>query len=86
MKVKNVEARIAYYGKNEHGVDRYTTKLDPWLKGELEFTPVKYAKFEKMTLSVVEFDKDHCIYILLPESVFRNIYILLPESVFRKEN
>ena len=74
MKIKNIEARIGYYGKNEHTVNFFKTNLDKWLKGkELEFSPVKYAKFGKMTLSVVEFDKDHSIYILLPEEVFNLI-------------
>ena len=71
-KLKNILCRIGYYGKNEYPVDKYTTNLDPWLKGKvLEFEPIKYAKFDKMALSVVEFDKDNCIYILLPEEVFK---------------
>lgn len=73
-----VQSRIGYYGKNEHTVYHFNTKLDKWLKGKtLEFYPIRYAKFgtakkmSRMTLSVVEFDKDNCIYILLPEDVFR---------------
>jgi len=68
----NIIAKIGYYSKNEHPVKNYKTNLDMWLKGkQLEFSPVKYAEFGKMALSVVEFDKDHCIYILLEEDVFK---------------
>ncbi len=68
---QDVFSKVYYYGKNEHVVQKYTTKLDIWLKNKsLEFAPVKYARFGKSTLSVVEFDKDHCIYIILPEDVF----------------
>jgi len=71
MTNKNIQSRIGHYGKNEHPIKFITARLDYWLKGkDLEFTPVKYAKFGKMALSIVEFDKDHCIYILLPEDVF----------------
>ena len=71
--MKNIIAKINYFGKNEHIVDHYTTKLDLWLKGkEIEFSPIKGAKFGKgMTMAVVEFDKDHCIYILLEENCFK---------------
>lgn len=68
---EDVFSKIYYYGKNEHIIQKYTTKLDIWLKNKkLDFHPVKYAKFGKSTLSIVEFDKDHCIYIILPEDVF----------------
>ncbi len=71
--LKNIFARIGYYGKGEHRPDLYKANLDIWLKGKkLEFDPVKYAKFGKSVLSVVEFDKDHCIYIVLPEDVFQS--------------
>lgn len=65
------QAIIKHYGKNEHAVNHFTTNLDKWLKGkELKFEPIKNATFGKMTLCIVEFDKDNCIYILLPEEVF----------------
>lgn len=76
--LNNIIARIGYYGKNEHTVKNYKTNLDLWLKGkQLEFDPIKYADFGKMALAVVEFDKDHCIYILLEEDCFK-LYPELP--------
>lgn len=69
----SIISKVKYYGKNEHVVDHYATKLDQWLKGKkLEFSPIKGATFNKgMTMAIVEFDKDHCIYILMEEDCFR---------------
>lgn len=71
--MKNIISKIKYYGKDEHTVHHFTTNLDAWLSGKsLEFSPIKGAKFNKgMTLAVREFDKDHCIYILMEEDCFK---------------
>lgn len=77
-----MQAIIKHYGKNEHTVNHFTTNLDKWLKGkELKFEPIKNARFiDGMTLCVVEFNKDNCIYILLPENVFKGKGVLNNEK------
>ena len=67
--MKNIQARISY--KNPKTSKSYTTSLKIWLTKKIDFHSIKKASFtDKMVLSVVEFDKDNCIYVLLPEAVF----------------
>jgi len=50
----------------------YKVSLKKWLNKDIEFSKIGYANFsDLMVLGVVEFDKDHCIYVLLPENVFK---------------
>lgn len=65
----NIECVIKY--KTQKKAKRYTAELSQWLKGQLDFTTISKATFtENMCLAVLEFDQDHCIYILVPESIF----------------
>lgn len=52
-------------------VRTYKTSLKKWLSKKIEFDEMNRSEFsDGMLLSVVEFDKDHCIYVLIPRSVF----------------
>ena len=63
-----IEATIKYTTKGKKCV----TNLDEWLKGEnIEFNEVDYVNFKESMLSVVMFDKDHCIYVVMPKDCFK---------------
>ena len=65
-----IQARISY--KNPKNSLSVTMSLKQWLTKKIDFHSIKKASFsEDMLLSVVEFDKDHCIYILLPKDLFQ---------------
>ena len=69
--MKNIQARISY--KVEKLPVVYKTSMKQWLTKKIVFERINYAKFTKeMVLAVVEFDKDNCIYVLLPEGVFKS--------------
>ncbi len=49
----------------------YTASLKLWLSDDIDFHPIEQAVFgDAMVLGVVEFDSEHCIYVLIPEEVF----------------
>lgn len=72
--MKNIQARISY--KNPKNSLSVTTSLSRWLRKKIDFHSIKKASFsEDMLLSVVEFDKNHCIYVLLPKDLFQEVKI-----------
>lgn len=65
-----IEAELTYK-KSANGFD-YKTSLKQWLSGEMEFSKIEQARFsDKMVLATVAFDKDHTIYIVVPEDIFK---------------
>lgn len=70
LKTNMIQAKIKYPSSNKDW--NYKASLKKWLSKEIEFSKIDGAKFSNsMVLGVVEFDKDHCIYVLLPENVFK---------------
>jgi hypothetical protein len=70
--MKNIQARISY--KVEKSPVSYKASMKQWLTKKIMFERINYAKFTKeMVLAVVEFDKDNCIYVLVPEAVFKKV-------------
>ena len=69
MKKTLYEARIKY--PNSLTCWDYKTNLKKWFNEDVEFSRINGATFSKsMVLAVIEFDKDHCIYVLVPEDIF----------------
>lgn len=67
----NVITSIGYLSNKLHN-KTYKTSLKKWLTKKIEFRQIDHAVFsDKMVYAVVEFDKDHCIHILLEENVFK---------------
>lgn len=65
---RNIEAVVGVAGGKQV---KYKTKLTHWLSKDLVFEKIVYAKFsDSMVMAVVQFDKDHCIYVLVPEDIF----------------
>lgn len=51
----------------------YTTSMRKWLEKPLEFDRIDGAEFKKgYVLATVPFDKDHIIYVLIEEEVFKS--------------
>uniref|UniRef100_A0A6M3JGW5 Uncharacterized protein n=1 Tax=viral metagenome TaxID=1070528 RepID=A0A6M3JGW5_9ZZZZ len=70
-RLQNIEARIDYKPSGKKDWD-YQTSLSKWLKGKLDFCKIDEATFtDKMVIATVAFDKDHTIYILVPEDIFK---------------
>ena len=59
------------YGIVKNGM-RCTTSLDNWLKKKnMTFDEIDSISIgDRFMVATVEFDKDHCIYVLLPKEVF----------------
>ena len=49
----------------------YTTNIKKWLGKTLTFNKTDGIEFsDKMVMATVEFDKDHCLYVLMEEESF----------------
>jgi len=49
----------------------YKTNMNKWLSKEITFEKIDYAEFsDLMVMATIEFDKDNCIYVLVPEKIF----------------
>ena len=76
--MKNIQARISY--KVEKLPVAYEASMKQWLTKKIMFKRINYAKFTNdMVLAVVEFDKNNCIYVLLPKAVFKNYKYYIEE-------
>jgi hypothetical protein len=65
----NIIARIKV--KSASKTKTYKASLKRWLSKPITFESIDGVEFsDQMVLATVEFDKDHCIYVLLPEEVF----------------
>lgn len=50
----------------------YSTSLRKWLEKRLEFSKINKAEFSNhFVMASIEFDKDHSIYVLVPEEIFK---------------
>jgi hypothetical protein len=65
-----IQSKIKYPKSNKAW--DYKTNLSKWLSKDIEFDKIIKAEFtDAMVLGVVEFDKDNCIYVLVPEEIFK---------------
>lgn len=70
--MSKIQASLSY--KVEKLPVVYKASLKKWLTKNIIFERINHAKFtNEMVLAVVEFDKDNCIYVLLPEAVFTKL-------------
>ena len=63
-------ARIKYKSVGKTKI--YKANLKKWLSKKIQFDNVKSANFKNgMCVGIVEFDKNNCIYLIVPEDIFK---------------